>query len=147
MSLICAVMCHQRGAGPDQSKSSEAAASHNRNSLRASLWATTRTFDEIDQLGELRLGDHSMNPYHNKMKEIVTSFAKTEYTVILLGLFLSHTNHDVPLEIWKRGMLVLKPVDGQSSATFERIRAIFHRVDTHGEFDMTDRRRREFTII
>ena len=110
-------------------------------SLHMRGWTTIRTIDKIAQLGGLRLDGYSWTPY---MKDIVSSFGNTEYTVMLIGSFSWHTLPEVPPEISKIGMLVLKPVDGESNTIFERIGIVTHYGHT---FDMTGRTRQELTII
>ncbi|KAH7068564.1 heterokaryon incompatibility protein-domain-containing protein [Paraphoma chrysanthemicola] len=115
--------------------------------LHIRAWATTITVKEIHQLGDIHLDDYPMNPYHNQIEKVVASLANTVYTVIMIGLFHGHTRHEVPLDIWKRGMLLVRPADSNPGTRFERAGAVFHRVDMHGEFDMSRWKREEITII
>ena len=81
------------------------------------------------------------------MERIVSAFANIEFTVMIIGLFLGHTNHEIPLEIWRTGMLLLKRVGEADCQMYERVGAIFHRVDTHGDFDMAGWSLHELNII
>ena len=116
-------------------------------SLRLRGWVIVKNLDQISRLGELRLDEYSVNPHHKNMKNIIGASAYVEYTVMIIRLFLSHTNHEIPLEIWKRGMLLLKRVGEDDFQTYERVGAVFHRLDTHGDFDMAGWTLHEVTII
>jgi hypothetical protein len=86
-----------------------------------------------------------------KVSEPTRLLAEAWYKVILIGSFVSYTNHDVPRRIEKKGMLLLRPIltenrDGDGDF-YERVEAVIHRVDTHGDFTWTGWMLRDLKIV
>jgi hypothetical protein len=94
--------------------------------LRLRGWAAKMDLDEIRGLGEVRLDLPQLSDEQSK------------YIILLVGTFLDHTLHEVPREIWRKGMLLLRPIAPQdgTKTIFERVGAVFNREDTHGAFGL-----------